>query len=162
MQFLLIKNNLITLSSTIELLSDEDFTKPIVNLSNSTIGEHVRHIIELFDGLEKGYKIGIINYDDRERNKTIQTNKAFAISCLGTIINTFEKENKNLELNTLLVSANNLIQTNYYRELLYNYEHCIHHQALIKVGLLELNIQLTNTYFGIAFSTIEFRKSCAQ
>ena len=162
MQFLLIKNNLITLSSTIELLSDDDFTKPIVNLSNSTIGEHVWHIIELFDGLEKGYKIGIINYDDRERNKTIQTNKAFAISCLGTIINTFEKENKNLELNTLLVSANNLIQTNYYRELLYNYEHCIHHQALIKVGLLELNIQLTNTYFGIAPSTIEFRKSCAQ
>ena len=161
MQFLLIKNNLITLSSTIELLSDEDFTKPIVNLSNSTIGEHVRHIIELFDGLEKGYKIGIINYDDRERNKTIQTNKAFAISCLGTIINTFEKENKNLELNTLLVSANNLIQTNYYRELLYNYEHCIHHQALIKVAVLQNNNITIDANFGVARSTIEYRKQCA-
>lgn len=54
------------------------------------------------------------------------------------------------------------IETNYFREVLYNLEHCIHHQALIKVALLNFNyIQISET-FGIAPSTIEFRKICAQ
>ncbi len=54
------------------------------------------------------------------------------------------------------------IQTNYFRELLYNLEHCIHHQALIKVAVFQLeNIKVTEN-FGIAPSTIEYKKQCAQ
>jgi hypothetical protein len=54
------------------------------------------------------------------------------------------------------------VQTNYFRELLYNLEHSIHHQALIKVAVLKnKNIQLCSE-FGVAKSTIEYRTQCAQ
>ena len=54
------------------------------------------------------------------------------------------------------------IDSNYFRELLYNLEHCIHHQALIKVAILQLGHLHVNENFGVARSTIEYRKQCAQ
>jgi hypothetical protein len=54
------------------------------------------------------------------------------------------------------------IQSNYYREVLYNLEHCIHHQALIKVALLNIqDIQIAEG-FGVAPSTLQYRQQCAQ
>ena len=55
-----------------------------------------------------------------------------------------------------------LIQSNYERELLYNLEHCIHHQALIKVAIIQSNSVAIDENFGVARSTIEYRKQCAQ
>jgi hypothetical protein len=40
-------------------------------------------------------------------------------------------------------------------------EHCIHHQALIKVAVLQSAI-FCEWKFGVARSTIEYRKQCAQ
>lgn len=54
------------------------------------------------------------------------------------------------------------IQSNYYRELLYNLEHCVHHQALIKVAVLQFENILIDDNFGVARSTIEYRKQCVQ
>ena len=54
------------------------------------------------------------------------------------------------------------IESNYYREVLYNLEHCIHHQALIKVALLSIkNINIADG-FGVAPSTLQYRQECAQ
>jgi hypothetical protein len=47
-----------------------------------------------------------------------------------------EKENKNIEL-LQIIDGEKFIESNYFRELLYNLEHCIHHQALIKVAILQ-------------------------
>jgi hypothetical protein len=48
---------------------------------------------------------------------------------------------------------------NYFRELLYNLEHCIHHQALIKWLFYKMKLFLWMN-FGVARSTIEYRKLC--
>ena len=54
------------------------------------------------------------------------------------------------------------IPSNYYRELAYNLEHTIHHMALIRVGITEVSgIQLSDD-FGVASSTVKYRKQCAQ
>jgi hypothetical protein len=45
----------------------------------------------------------------------------------------------------------------YFRELLYNLEHCIHHQALIKVALLDMPHICISDTFGVAPSTIQYR-----
>ncbi|ELY2017921.1 DinB family protein, partial [Flavobacterium psychrophilum] len=126
------------------------------------IGEHSRHIIEMFQCLLNSYKSGLLNYDDRQRNNLIQTDTNFAIQTIENIINSIERENKNIALNQMLYENQVSIQTNYFRELLYNLEHCIHHQALIKVAVFQLeNIKVTEN-FGIAPSTIEYKKQCAQ
>lgn len=162
MDFSSIKNTLIELKDVLHQLNNETFTKPIPSLSNATIGEHTRHIIELYQAVLTAHDTGTLNYDARPRNKTIQENKIIAITTIDEIVNTIEKEDKKLIMEHSVSNVITRIETNYFREILYNLEHCIHHQALIKVGLLSFKDVLITETFGVAPSTLEFRKACAQ
>jgi hypothetical protein len=146
----------------LDQLSDEDYSKSCQALSNATIGEHTRHILEMFQCLENSYDLGILNYDNRERNNRIQTETEFAKQCIASIKMGLKKENKIIYLEQIIDGINLRIQSNYYRELLYNLEHCIHHQALIKVAVLQFENILVNENFGVARSTIEYKKQCVQ
>jgi hypothetical protein len=157
-----IYKTLTELSSLLSQLSDDDYCCPCHELSNATIGEHTRHIIEMFQCLENQYESGIINYDNRKRDCTIQTNTVLAKQCIDIILNQVDKENKELQLQQIVDGEELLIQSNYQRELLYNLEHCIHHQALIKVAIIQTNSVAIDEDFGVARSTIEYRKQCAQ
>jgi len=157
-----ISKTLNELSGLLSQLSDDDYCCPCHDLSNATIGEHTRHIIELFQCLENQYETGIVNCDNRKRDYTIQTNTTFAKECIDTILNQVDKENKELQIQQIVDGEELLIQSNYQRELLYNLEHCIHHQALIKVAIIQSNSVAIDENFGVARSTIEYRKQCAQ
>ena len=143
-------------------IPDDEYVKPCNSLSDSTIGEHTRHIIEMFQCLDGNYASGIVNYDKRPRNKLIQTDPEFAISQIKIIQNSLEKENKKIELQQIIDEEELRIESNYFRELLYNLEHCIHHQALIKVAILHIESITISKDFGVALSTIEYRNQCAQ
>lgn len=143
-------------------LSNDDFTFPCKGLSNSTIGEHTRHIIEMFQCLENQLESGVVNYDKRNRDHRIQTDTDFALSTIADIKNELDKENKTLILEQIVDGEELHIESNYFRELLYNLEHCIHHQALIKVAVLQLEHLNVDENFGVARSTIEYRNQCAQ
>ena len=157
-----IQNTLNELNGLLSQLSNEDYTCPCHGLSNATIGEHTRHIIEMFQCLENQYELGIVNYDKRNRDYRIQTDTAFAQETIVVIINQLDKQNKLLKLQQIVDGEELLIDSNYNRELLYNLEHCIHHQALIKVALLQNDAITIDENFGVARSTIEYRKQCAQ
>lgn len=157
-----INNNLNELIDLLQQLSNAEYAAPCVSLSNASIGEHSRHVIELFQCLEKQYELGVLNYDLRERNIQVQTDTDFAIQQIISIQNNLNKENKNLVLQQQIDGFEVQIESNYHRELLYNFEHCIHHQALIKVAVLQLETISINENFGVARSTIQFRKECVQ
>ena len=150
------------LVSLLNQISNDDFTAPCKGLSNSTIGEHTRHIIEMFQCLENQYEDGVVNYDKRNRDFRIQTDTGFALQCIADVKNQLEKKDKNLTLQQIIDGEELYIESNYFRELLYNLEHCIHHQALIKVAVLQLEHLQIDADFGVARSTIEYRKQCAQ
>ncbi len=150
------------LSGLVSQLSDDDYCCPCYDLSNATIGEHTRHIIEMFQCLENQYESGVVNYDNRKRDYLIQTNTAFAKECIDAILNQVDKPNKNSQLQQIVDGESLLIDSNYHRELLYNLEHCIHHQALIKVAIIQSKTIEIDENFGVARSTIEYRKQCAQ
>ena len=63
-----IQNVFVQLSESIKLLTDKEYTQTSNILFNATIGQHVRHIIELFIELEKGYISGTVNYEKRQRD----------------------------------------------------------------------------------------------
>ncbi|WP_269237584.1 DinB family protein [Flavobacterium flavigenum] len=150
------------LTNLLNQISDSAYSKSCEALSNSSIGEHTRHILEMFQCLENGYDSGALNYDNRERNKQIQTETEFAKECILNIKNNLRKENKIIYLEQMIDGLTFRIQSNYYRELLYNLEHCIHHQALIKVAVLQYENILLDDNFGVARSTIEYKKQCVQ
>ena len=153
------------LSHSLNQLEKEQYGYPCMNLSGNTIGQHVRHIIEMFQCLESGYFSGEVDYEKRKRDPQIETDISFATGLLQGIILQISKKNKPLKLLTYyddLSDQPEKIATNYFREIAYNLEHTIHHMALIRVGLRELgDIPVDDTY-GVAVSTLKYRKQCAQ
>src|SRR5512138_2296493 len=91
-----IQHVFVQLSETLNQLSNEEYTRSSKILMKATIGQHVRHIIELFQCLEKGYDTGLVNYEKRKRDYNIETNKQFAIDLLKEIYRNIEKPNKEI------------------------------------------------------------------
>ena len=160
-----VNNVFVQLSATLDQLSQEQYVQPSKTLFNATIGQHVRHIIELFQCLENGYGSGLVNYEKRKRDLRIETDKAFASGLLVEVHQGLERSNKELKLEACYDEHDTeplTLDTNFYREVAYNLEHTIHHMALIRVGITEIsNIQLPDD-FGVASSTVKYRKQCAQ
>ena len=138
---------------------------PSQALSNATIGQHVRHIVELFLCLEQGYTSGVVNYEKRKRDYKIETDREFAIRLLKDIYHRLERPNVDLVMEAEdyeEVPGVVAIPSNYYREIAYNLEHTIHHMALIRVGINEVSSIELPEEFGVAYSTIKYRQQCAQ
>ena len=146
-------------------LREDQYSDACSILSNASIGAHTRHIVELFQCLEQGYETGLVNYEMRKRDIRIEQDKDLAIALLNHLLRGLAKPNKQLVLEGAYHEhAESLLQieTNYYREIVYNLEHAIHHMALIKIGLKEFAIQDIPENYGVASSTIKFRKACVQ
>lgn len=157
-----VKNNLCEIIQLLNQLKDEEYTQKHFELSEATIGQHTRHIIELYQCLFNSYEIGIVNYDLRERNKVIENQTCEAIKAIENLLQKVEKANKQIIIEQGTSTEKFQIESNYNRELLYNLEHSIHHQALIKVALFKFPHIAIDKDFGVARSTIEFRLQCAQ
>jgi len=160
-----VNNVFVQLSTTLDKLSQEQYIQPCRTLLNSTIGQHVRHIIELFQCLENGYDEGLVNYEKRKRDVLIETNKLFATELLSEVHSGLNRANKTLNLEACYDDQLDFpitISTNFYREIAYNLEHTIHHMALIRIGISEIADISLPAEFGVASSTLKFRKECAQ
>jgi hypothetical protein len=161
-----IEDVFIQLSDALHQLTDSEYTKPSKILFNATIGQHVRHIIELFQCLEKGYDEAVVNYEKRKRDYRIETDRDFAASLLRKIYRNLNKPDKHISLEA--EDYNETVKTvtipsNYFREIAYNLEHTIHHMALIRVGVNEVSGITLSDEFGVAYSTLKFRQQlCAQ
>lgn len=155
----------VQLANSIARLTDAQYVQPCKNLTNNTIGQHVRHIIELFQCLQQGYESGTVDYEKRKRDIEIETDKKFAAALLIKIFRELNKPNKDLKLSACYdehVTEPVILSTNYYREIAYNLEHAIHHMALMRVGIAEVSDISLSEDFGVASSTIKHRKQCAQ
>lgn len=160
-----VNNVFVQLAETIKQLTPSQYTQPCTNLVNNTIGQHVRHIIELFQCLENGYPENCVNYEKRKRDVTIETNKDLALELLQAIYGNLDRADKPLTLHACYDDHTPdpiAIPTNYYREIAYNLEHTIHHMALIRVGITEVSDIKLPEDFGVASSTVKHRKQCAQ
>jgi hypothetical protein len=160
-----IQHVFVQLTALLNELNAEDYTKPGKILFGATIGQHVRHIIELFQCLDEGYNTGVVNYEKRKRDYRIETDKNLAASLLKEILEKIDRPDK-----PILLEAEDYCQTvtplvvhsNYYREIVYNLEHTIHHMALIRVGVSDVSTIALPHDFGMAYATIKHRQQCAQ
>jgi hypothetical protein len=153
------------LQRVLEKLSDQQYTLPVDLLSGATIGQHVRHVVEFFVELNRGYDSGEINYDRRKRDAVIESNRLVAIRQLVDIGFDVARPDKELSLAAQLVpgvTAPVIVPTNYSRELIYNVEHTIHHMALLRIAITAISRMDLPEGFGVALSTIKYRAACAQ
>ena len=159
------KKNLTHLYRTVEQLKQDQYTKPLALLSGSSLGQHVRHILEFYECLLLAESNGVVNYDNRERKLQMEEDQNMV---LETIADFIEKLGKADLKNFLILQATfseNIeehsvdIETSFERELMYNLDHTIHHVAIIKIAIQhyypEVNMEEN---FGVAPSTVKARK----
>jgi hypothetical protein len=151
------------LQQVLEVLTDRQYTTPVDLLSGAPPGSHVRHVIEFYGELLAGYETGIVNYDQRKRDHSIESDRRVAIGKLQEIGRAIARPDKELSLAGEYNQGQTVtVPTNYLRELIYNLEHTVHHMALLRVGIGVVSAVPLPAGFGVASSTIKFRTACAQ
>ena len=162
MIFQQLSQQLLSLRVLLRSLSNEQYSRKIKHLGNASIGGHTRHIIELIQCVNKGYDSDTVDYLNRIRNLDLENSKSLALEVLLEIEKELKRSDKNLKMVVENTSLDCSVNTTYFREVVYNTEHTIHHLALIKVALLEMNLDLVNHDFGMAYSTIQYQASLAK
>ena len=157
------KELLSQLKEIIRNCKEEDFSKPLPVLSDSTFGQHVRHTLEFFICLFDAKNDGIINYDNRKHDKFIETDIALAISVIESIQEFLSEQTNDFVISfeanyTLKEGEIQKMSSSFNRELAYNIEHAIHHMALLKVAVNQtLNYIDLPENFGVATSTVRYQ-----
>lgn len=161
----IIQHYIYQLTQAINQLSDNEFIAAIEPLGNATIGQHIRHIVELFEELQNGYNTGTVCYDNRKRDFAIETDRLLAIKRLQHIGMAHSIPDKKLLIKCSYATQGGdelLVESNYLRELIYNIEHTVHHMALLRVAFNQISALELPKDFGVAVSTIRHKNLCAQ
>ncbi len=159
MIFLQLSQQLQSLSKLLQTLQDAQYTHKIEHLGNASIGGHTRHIIELLQCAITGYQNSKVDYVNRKRNLALEIDRTFAVSVLDTIDAHLRMPDKLLAMVVEEIGDRTtpIVSTTYFREIVYNTEHTIHHLALIKVALIEMKLEVVDNQFGMAYSTIKYQ-----
>lgn len=157
------KDLLQQLDQIIHDCKEEDFSRPLEELSGSTFGQHVRHTLEFFICLYDAKNDGIVNYDQRKHDKLIETDKKLAQSVIASICAFLDTNTEDFEVAfeanyTSEEGKDQTMKSSFFRELAYNIEHAIHHMALMKIAVKQsLNYIQLPDHFGVASSTVRYR-----
>ncbi|MEO9482813.1 MAG: hypothetical protein ABJG47_05180 [Ekhidna sp.] len=157
------KDLLSQLSQIIHSCREDDFSRPLSELSDSTFGQHIRHTLEFFICLFDAKNDGTVNYDQRKHDTLIETDKKLALTVIDSITDFLDKHQEDFQLTfeanyAMSDDANDSMKSSFYRELAYNIEHAIHHMALLKVAVKQsLTYISLPEYFGVASSTVRYR-----
>ncbi len=165
MIFLQLSQQLQSLSKLLLGLTDEQYNTKVAHLGNSSIGGHTRHVIELLQCAIDGHSSGKVDYVNRKRNMLLETDRMFAQSLLQKLDGRIKVPDRQLSLVVEQIEGSitlTNVTTTYFREVVYNTEHTIHHFALIKVAIIDMKLDIVDNNFGMAYSTIKYQASVAQ
>lgn len=146
----------------IEQLSNDQYTQKLEILNNSSIGEHVRHVLEFYVCLREGIETGTVDYDRRKRNLNLENDINFVIALLDELCENFcMKDHDDSSLVNHIEYQNFEIRakSSLTRELVYLIEHSIHHYAIIGIAVRNVfkDVDIPKD-FGVAYSTTKHHK----
>jgi hypothetical protein len=168
---MLIEDNQRCLHQGVELLhrcSDEDYVRKAGHCFNSSVGGHIRHIIDHYNCLFAGLAAvpARIDYDARGRDTIIEGHPATGIAALEKIssaLGDLGDLGQDLHAEVLVKMDSGSEYRDHWapstlqRELQFLLSHTIHHYALIAtictVGGLDVP-----AHFGVAPSTLRYRE----
>ncbi len=150
----------------LQQLDNKVYAQPLSVFNQSSVGQHFRHIIDFYNCLLNGCDCHMVDYCNRERNPLIEKDSDTAISVIEDINKRVQliDESKTIEVKSDFSSNidedRTIIQSSLGRELMYAYDHALHHLALIKIGLQVHYPEIkVDANLGVAPSTIKFKKS---
>jgi len=150
------------INHVLEQLEPHEYRRQLPEFEGSSLGQHFRHILEFFQCLENGVRSGTVDYAARERNLLYEDNP----NLTSAAFEDFAEALPSLQiLDPVEVQAEFGGQerpsypSTVGRELLFVYDHAIHHLAIIKIGLLcQFPHVRADKDLGVSPSTIKARE----
>lgn len=148
-----IENNLNRGVGLLNTISDAQYGNTSVKPYNSSIGIHIRHVLDVFDCVFCGLDSKQINLVERKRNELAEQKTAMGLLYFDEIINKLKNLNHN-DLNQVVEVSDDLglgvVTTKYTLAsiLAQAHSHAIHHFASIGYIISQLGIDLPDADFG--------------
>jgi len=153
-----IEHNLNRGVKLLKSINDTQYSDTTMQPYHSSIGTHMRHILDVFDCIFNGLEYNQIDLTARKRNQLAEEKTAFGLAYFADII---EKLNsfKDLDLNQEVEVTDDLgsgkVTARYTLAsiLIQAHSHAIHHFASIGYIICKLGIELPDADFGYNPST---------
>ena len=149
----------------LEILDDTEYRSIPSTLFSSTHGQQVRHTLDHVDRLVEGYKTGVMNYDNRQRGTSLETNRAEGLESVRRLkkeLGSMEAEamNREVRVHILMDPSGPMLDlgSTLGREIGFVLSHTIHHNALLAAMGKNKGMQMEED-FGFAPSTLAFTGS---
>ena len=149
----------------LEDMPDEIYAEAEPPVFPSSIGTHLRHVLDHFDSLIAGLKSDFVDYHSRQRDPGTEKNPQRARTRVESLrenllssLSQSEQISSDLLLRVSSEDANHSIPTTATRELYFNVSHTIHHFGMIAMIARQKGWPVDDT-FGIAPSTLVHRRS---
>lgn len=148
-----IENNLNRGVKLLNTITDSDYSNTSVKPYHSSIGIHIRHVLDMFDCVFCGLDCKEVNLASRKRNTLAEQKTAVGLAYFDEIIDRL----RNLDvadLNKVVEVSDDLglgmVTTNYTVAsiLTQAHSHAIHHFASIGYIISQLGIELPDADFG--------------
>jgi len=161
----LVDSNLHTLDAAIQLLSDlpsDLYSKVQKPYFESSLGKHMRHILDHYLCFRRDFHKGEIDYDQRHRDSQLETDKDYALTVcqdirhfLSQLVIDCQADDslQVLMCNDVDMPAGELTASSVGRELQFLQGHSVHHFALMATMMKLAGVDI-NQNFGVAPSTI--------
>ncbi|MEZ4926191.1 MAG: hypothetical protein R3A50_07940 [Saprospiraceae bacterium] len=142
-------------------IETEDYRRQLPEFDGHSIGQHFRHILEFFQCLGNGMGEGVIDYASRERNMLYEDSPSITASAFRDFIQALEKQDIDSAMKVKAeygCDERPDYHSSLSRELLFVYDHAIHHLAIIRIGLT-CHFSYVNMHrdLGVSPSTIKSR-----
>lgn len=154
------------INQVLKQFSPEEYRRPLPEYNGSSIGQHFRHILEFFQCLENGIPDGVVDYAGRRRNMLYEDNPRLAAEAFSAFSGRLNQFQVTIPL-TVRAEFGSDDRPEYDstvgRELVFVYDHAIHHLAIIKIGLhCHFRHVQSEQDLGVSPSTVKFRKAVNQ
>lgn len=137
--------------------------------SGASVGAHIRHVLDHYLSLRRGFTNGEVDYDRRDRDPRVETDREFAAALLDEL----RAWLAGLDDKTLSVPLTVRLRTGGYaesdggawpssprRELHFAMTHAIHHYAVVASDLRSRGLAV-EPGLGIAPATLGYRRGAA-
>ncbi|MBK8492312.1 MAG: hypothetical protein IPL49_15860 [Saprospirales bacterium] len=153
------------IDALLALVEQDVYARPLDLFNGSTIGQHIRHILNFYEAVVSGATAGLVDYAKRERDPQIEQDPLYARQTFQVISIRLKAldENAALPVQADFIPEEEAprptVQSSVGRELMYAFDHAVHHLAIVKMGLRQAQPDLPlQEELGMAPSTLKFQK----
>lgn len=149
----------------LERLTSQQYTHIASPLLQSSIGSHMRHILDVCHALAVWPQSSMVDYDNRRRAHPVESQRDIAIdewhrirAWLGALTASQMETPVTVKSEVCLSrQVHREMPSTLGRELAFISSHAVHHMALIRVSLCAQGVEYENT-FGVAPTTLSHQR----